>query len=190
MIIDSYVVCQCLWSDSGPFNQLGDCPGMIEHLDNSENLNSMTQSYQWMLHTVSKHFTSALVHSFNCCLFSCWMVRFFYPQDIFIFMSYSHSHSHLFQPIAPHHLLCTSSIVVPILMFMSDGPLFCPLDLFLFPSILFHHISISSPPSIVAPTSCRMVHFFVPKVYLYPIPIPSPSHHLLFTTSIVAPFSC
>src|SRR6202453_3190445 len=89
---------------------------------------------------------------------------------------------------------------------VSDGPLFCPLDLFLFlshsHSILFlSHLRPMSFPS----HSLPLVHSFNCCSHLlldgplfcpqglfisHSHPIPSPSHHLLFTTSIVAPFSC
>jgi hypothetical protein len=155
-----------------------------------------------MLHTVSKHFTSALVHSFNCCLFSCWMVRFFIPK-IYLYLCPIPIPipicSNQLHPITFYvllQLLCPFSCSCRMVRFFVPWIYFYfhPFYSITFPShpspisILPH--SLLCTPSIVAPTSCQMVRFFVPKVYLYPIPIPSPSHHLLFTTSIVAPFSC
>ena len=76
-------------------------------------------------------------------------------------------------------------------MLVLDGPLFCPLDLFLF---LFLSHSLSCTPSIVASFSSRMVRFFCPQdIFIsYSHSHPVPSHFpqpLMYscTPSIAAP---
>ena len=84
------------------------------------------------------------------------------------------------------HLLCTSSIIAPIPMLVSDGPIFCPLYLFPFlshsipclshpvpfpcPHLLCTLSMVGFPFSFASHYPTGWSAFFVPKINLYPSP--------------------
>ena len=120
-------------------------------------------------------------------LTSCVLLQLMLPPPVgwSAFLSY-----HIPTPICSMtlhcHLLCTSSIIAPIPMLVSDGPIFCPLYLFPFlshsipclshpvpfpcPHLLCTLSMVGFPFSFASHYPTGWSAFFVPKINLYPSP--------------------